>query len=713
MLANLCQCFLGPTHRGRAREYARGDDSAGQDLASADNPEYLATLISLCSFGDTNQKVQAAHRIALISRSGPRASERRRVLLSMDVLGPLVLCMGAPDALVQPSERLRAAAAQALCNLALECREAERREALPGAPLEQQTSVLYREAEKLVPPLLHLMKGNGGESAVIAAQALSNLMLGSAFVPKVLASCGPLPDTATRLAQRSHPAVRELFSQALLNAALHSGRASFLDQARAPEALLTLLDHHDTPPVANERCLCTLYNMIFGEEASPRRAADMLALPRAAAALCRQLLRPQPNCRFLAACLIMRMLHAAADAMPDGEWGDEGDDEAGGASRQFRHRRDTSAYRRVVASLSCPQLAQAVQHALSSCVISSAGFTYGQRPHLLQALVSALHALCAMQELPASEAASAGDDATPSPSEGGMSQGGSPAEAEQQQQQQHPGASTTSTTAQPSPSGPPPPLLLQITRDSVDKLCLLLSGGGGGGGAGGAAGHPDPSVAEACLCLLSLMTTARGSTAILVQGSGVVTALTAVLTSHIGPRPGGASGRGGGGGGGGGSESTTPRRADGSRAHAALRQAASLPQYLSADGPASGGPDDALAWGRCHVLAAKALRNLCVCQPGALLRLEASRPCVLPALLVCVYYPGRLPTRAGPGSSCGNHTSHGGHSMSAVGASRGGGAAASASSTTAAAGGGGGTAPGNEWDPAWQAPFWARERTRT
>lgn len=58
MLASLCECLLGPRHRGRARaEYAsRGDDSVGQDLAGADNPEYLTTLISLCSFGDTNQK---------------------------------------------------------------------------------------------------------------------------------------------------------------------------------------------------------------------------------------------------------------------------------------------------------------------------------------------------------------------------------------------------------------------------------------------------------------------------------------------------------------------------------------------------------------------------------------------------------------------------------------------------------------------------------
>eukprot|EP00955_Chlamydomonas_euryale_P112965 366180-Chlamydomonas_euryale.AAC.2 len=77
--------------------------------------------------------------------------------------------------------------------------------------------------------------------------------------------------------------------------------------------------------------------MIFGEEASPRRAADILQQPRALPALCRQLLRPQPNCRFLAACLLMRMLHAAADAVPDGEWGDDGDgDMAGVKVRSWR-----------------------------------------------------------------------------------------------------------------------------------------------------------------------------------------------------------------------------------------------------------------------------------------------------------------------------------------------------------------------------------------
>eukprot|EP00955_Chlamydomonas_euryale_P112964 366180-Chlamydomonas_euryale.AAC.1 len=79
-------------------------------------------------------------------------------------------------------------------------------------------------------------QSDGTDSSVIAAQALSNLMLGSAFVPRVLAAAGPLPPTAQRLTWgRAPPTARELFAQMLLNAALHGGCAPFLDAARAPE----------------------------------------------------------------------------------------------------------------------------------------------------------------------------------------------------------------------------------------------------------------------------------------------------------------------------------------------------------------------------------------------------------------------------------------------------------------------------------------------
>ena len=66
-----------------------------------------------------------------------------------------------------------------------------------------------------------------------------------------------------------------------------------------PQALLVILEDRQAPPAAHERCLCTLYNMIRGEEWAARRASELLALPSAIPALCAQLLQPLPNCRFL------------------------------------------------------------------------------------------------------------------------------------------------------------------------------------------------------------------------------------------------------------------------------------------------------------------------------------------------------------------------------------------------------------------------------
>ena len=65
------------------------------------------------------------------------------------------------------------------------------------------------------------------------------------------------------------------------------------------QALIALLLHKEASTGAHERCLCTLYNMLRDEEGSARRAADIMCLPNAKAALCSQLLQDQPNCRFL------------------------------------------------------------------------------------------------------------------------------------------------------------------------------------------------------------------------------------------------------------------------------------------------------------------------------------------------------------------------------------------------------------------------------
>jgi hypothetical protein len=61
-------------------------------------------------------QVQAAQKIANICKLEPGASERRRALLSLDVLPPLVDCLG-PGQISHHSDKLRAAAAQVRDNL--------------------------------------------------------------------------------------------------------------------------------------------------------------------------------------------------------------------------------------------------------------------------------------------------------------------------------------------------------------------------------------------------------------------------------------------------------------------------------------------------------------------------------------------------------------------------------------------------------------------
>lgn len=178
-LANCLPCLFRP---GRPQMEAATSSSP---RSNDDSPE---TLVTLVGYGAPDQRLHAAHRIAIKARQGPEASENRMAFMKLGVLASLLGCL-----LPGHSDRLRVAAAQALCNLALECHAAERRESMPGARYEQHSCMLYKALDTVVPALCMLLERGPAEASVFACQALSNLMLGGAFVPRVLHFMGPLP----------------------------------------------------------------------------------------------------------------------------------------------------------------------------------------------------------------------------------------------------------------------------------------------------------------------------------------------------------------------------------------------------------------------------------------------------------------------------------------------------------------------------------------
>ena len=164
--------------------------------------------------------------------------------------------------MLSQSRPVRAAAAQALCNLSLEAAsgtaEAAERHASnkaaavaaaasSSAPSSSQLStqvtthpawtLLFDALGTVVPALCNmLLKADFSEGPMTACQTLSNLMRGAAFVPRVLKLLGPLVTLAKHLASSaSEPMAKQMFAQMLLNAALHSGTASALDSADAPQ----------------------------------------------------------------------------------------------------------------------------------------------------------------------------------------------------------------------------------------------------------------------------------------------------------------------------------------------------------------------------------------------------------------------------------------------------------------------------------------------
>ena len=194
-------------------------------------------------------QVLAANKVtAAAGGPEPTASDHRQALLSLDVLSALMDMLG-------QSRLLRTAAAQALCNLALEAasgtaeaaeRHASITAAAAAAATPQQPAqpdvprpawrVLFDALGTLVPGLCSLLlKVDTPEGPVTACQALANLMRGAAFVPRVLKPLGPLPALARRVASASEPLVKQMFAQMLLNATLHSGTAAVLDSAEATQ----------------------------------------------------------------------------------------------------------------------------------------------------------------------------------------------------------------------------------------------------------------------------------------------------------------------------------------------------------------------------------------------------------------------------------------------------------------------------------------------
>ncbi|GAX76767.1 hypothetical protein CEUSTIGMA_g4214.t1 [Chlamydomonas eustigma] len=637
---DLCPCFGGKfTHNNQNFAHER--------------PEIPETLlyeddISLLFFASKEQKILAAQRVtAAAGGPEPLASQHRQELLSRQVLSAL-------EDMLKQSKTVRAAAVQAICNLALEAASgtadaAERQaSAAAAARTANQTpdipawNALLNALSSLVPLMTSLLiNSDFSDGPVLAAHTLANLMRGSAFVSRVLNLLGPLPDLAKQLIiTRSDPLVKQIFTQMMLNAALHTGTASALDTANAQAALLLLLEDRSTPAAAQERCLCTLYNMIRGEESAGKRSNDLLSRPSALSVLCSQLLQPNPNCRFLCACLIMCLRRSTLEMKTESEWGQTDSlytDEAGRGGERLLQRPRASYYRNVSRFLSEPQVLDALQHALASCLLnSSQGFTYGRREQLLQALVTCMHAVCSMEEEESQTRldGQAGPAKTVDPSSthpdaasrtaGPMSrrlavQYSSTSSALSQQIQEDPqGSSAAAADAMPLHT------LERLTLSTANKLTQLLTAPGGQG--------LDASLAESCLRLICLMTTRRATRKLLVAvpSHSTFSCLSAVVANTVHSRQSVRASKN--------TPTLTPRHSRQgsspltptatSTAAAAIHNVGAA--YMRTD---FGGVDDAQVWGRCQALAAKALRNLSVSEPVPLLQYRNTVPSLLAALL--------------------------------------------------------------------------------
>lgn len=227
----------------------------------------------------------------------------------------------------------------------------------------------------------------------------------------------------------------------------------------------------------------------------------------------------------------MCILRSASENSSESEWGPSGYVDPSGqgdspvpAKRTPRGRSGAALYRHIVGLLSEPQVLDTVQHALASSVLSSAqGFSYGRREQLLQALVSCMHALCIMEE-PQAPAAAAAAALGASRSTGPMARrlalnscisnmgSGGPNVASSQSNKSSTKAAKTSNL-----------LIERLNLSTCGKLIQLISVGGSqsGGGGGGSGSGLNPSLAEACLCLISLMTTASVTRRMLLMAAPV------------------------------------------------------------------------------------------------------------------------------------------------------------------------------------------------
>ena len=366
----------------------------------------------------------------------------------------------------------------------------------------------------------------------------------------------------------------------------------------------------------------------------------------------------------------MCILRSSAENSTESEWGPSGSDRyveepsgGSGASggmvpapsssppakrrtipRNPSARAGAASYRHVVALLSEPQVLDAVQHALSSSVLSSQGFGYGRREQLLQSLVTCLHALCTMDQPLAPQG------------EGEGGEGGGAATRSAGPLARHLALVSSTSSALAGQAGSADtsthqvaaairPLLERLSAGTCGKLVQLLQPSGGAGGGSGAASGLDPSLSEACLCLLSLMTTSQMSRKLLlsVPPPGALGCLSAIIANTVAASR--AGGSGGAGGGGGPTPGATPRgmtpRSGGGAASAmtSASAAAAAIRHIGAAylgggvGSPRGDVDEGVVWGRCQALAAKAMRNLAVSEPAAFLQHRNAVPSLLAALL--------------------------------------------------------------------------------
>lgn len=285
---------------------------------------------------------------------------------------------------------------QALCNLALSADEfipvsnppdapnlATISGSYPGSAASASTtslSTFHSCIGYIIPQLRSLMIAEYPDAALSACQTLANLARSPVLVSQVLSLIGALPSTVHHIASACDAKTKQHFAQFLLNATLHAGTVTALDACGAVHALLYLLeDCSHSSPAVYERCLCTMYNIL---RESPSNCVELAQQPTAAEIFLRHLQPPStPNSQYLCALSLTCMYRGRTAASP----------------REPAAAALISALQQLMIPLPVgPQATHPTRaSALPALPPQLSGFTYGDVATFLDAVLTAVYALCA------------------------------------------------------------------------------------------------------------------------------------------------------------------------------------------------------------------------------------------------------------------------------------------------------------------------------